>query len=49
MKKFFILTDIEGNIISGNEEFVNELAAIEWAKANEITGRIFIDTVLEIV
>jgi histidinol phosphatase-like enzyme len=49
IKKFFILTDIDGVIISEGNEFVNELEAMEWYKAKGIKDRCFLDVVNEIV
>ena len=49
MKKFFIITNIAGEIISGDNEFVDEREAVEWAKAEGITDRCFIDPVTEIM
>lgn len=49
IKKFFIVTDIDGTILSGSNEFVNEIAAIEWVKSEGIEYRCFLDEVKEIV
>jgi len=49
MKKFFIVTDITGEIISKDLIFVNELDAATWFHENKIEGRAFIEMVLEIV
>lgn len=49
MKKFFIVTNIEGEILSGKLEFVDEREAVEWVKAEGITERCFIDTVTEVM
>lgn len=49
MKKFFIITNLAGEIVSGDLEFVNELEAATWLHDNKIEGRCFIETVLEII
>jgi hypothetical protein len=48
MKTFFIVTDIEGNVLSGDIEFVSENDAIDWSK-NNVKGRCFLDRVIEII
>lgn len=50
MKKFFIVTDIDGNIVSGEVEFATELEANDWAKENKEKGqRLFVEVVIETV
>lgn len=49
MKKFFILVDIEGEILSGDKEFATEREAEEFAISQEIEDRVFIEEVLEVV
>lgn len=49
MKKFFIITDTEGEILSGENEFASETQAMEWAKAQEFEERVFIETIIEVV
>ena len=48
MKTFFIVTNIDGEILSGAEEFATEQAAANWANEN-VEERCFIDKVVEVV
>lgn len=48
-KIFFIVTDVQGNVLSEELEFLNEQEAIEWAKNQDFEDRIFIEKVTEIV
>jgi hypothetical protein len=49
MKKFFVVTDVEGEILSGELEFATELQACEWCKKQDFKDRCFIETIIEIV
>jgi len=49
MKKFFIVTDIDGNIISGGLEFVDEREAKDWVTSQGLKDRAFIECVTEVM